>query len=150
MSRAVSATGSERTRCTSIHRWDALGLPKAKLEGRKVRVGKRLMKNVGRASEKGETQGFMKIVVDADTDAILGAAILGVGGDEAIPRCFGRHGCQGAVHNPSACRANPSDGFRVDSDHARRTSALGECQRRVDSSHFLLVRGGRRARGQID
>ncbi len=56
----------------------------ARRAGRKVRVGKRLMKNVGRAIEKGETQGFMKIVVDADTDAILGAAILGVGGDEAI------------------------------------------------------------------
>ena len=36
------------------------------------------------AREKGETAGFMKMVVDADTDAVLGAAILGVGGDEAI------------------------------------------------------------------
>jgi pyruvate/2-oxoglutarate dehydrogenase complex dihydrolipoamide dehydrogenase (E3) component len=39
---------------------------------------------VGRAVEKGETSGLMKIVVDADTQAILGAAILGVGGDEAV------------------------------------------------------------------
>jgi pyruvate/2-oxoglutarate dehydrogenase complex dihydrolipoamide dehydrogenase (E3) component len=52
--------------------------------GRKALVGKRPMTKVGRAVEKGETQGFMKIVVDADTDQILGAAILGVGGDEAI------------------------------------------------------------------
>jgi pyruvate/2-oxoglutarate dehydrogenase complex dihydrolipoamide dehydrogenase (E3) component len=52
--------------------------------GHKVRVGKRPMTRVGRAVEKGETQGFMKVVVDADSDAILGAAILGVGGDEAI------------------------------------------------------------------
>ena len=49
-----------------------------------VRVGKRPMTRVGRAVEKGETQGFIKVVVDGDTDKILGAAILGVGGDEAI------------------------------------------------------------------
>ena len=42
------------------------------------------MTRVGRAIEKGETQGFMKILVDAETKAILGAAILGTGGDEAI------------------------------------------------------------------
>jgi len=52
--------------------------------GRKTLVGKRPMTRVGRAVEKGETQGFMKITVDADTRQILGAAILGVGGDEAI------------------------------------------------------------------
>ena len=56
----------------------------ARAAGRKIRVGKRLMTRVGRAVEKGETQGFMKVVVDAETDAILGGAILGVGGDEAI------------------------------------------------------------------
>jgi len=42
------------------------------------------MSHVSRAIEKGETQGFMKIVVDAETRKILGAAILGTGGDEAI------------------------------------------------------------------
>jgi len=52
--------------------------------GRKALIGKRPMTRVGRAVEKGETQGFMKVVVDADTDQILGAAIFGVGGDEAI------------------------------------------------------------------
>ena len=52
--------------------------------GRRALVGKRPMTRVGRAVEKGETQGFMKIVVDADTEEILGAAILGVGGDEVI------------------------------------------------------------------
>jgi pyruvate/2-oxoglutarate dehydrogenase complex dihydrolipoamide dehydrogenase (E3) component len=52
--------------------------------GRKALVGMRPMERVGRAVEKGETQGFMKIVVDAETKEILGAAILGVGGDEAI------------------------------------------------------------------
>jgi pyruvate/2-oxoglutarate dehydrogenase complex dihydrolipoamide dehydrogenase (E3) component len=52
--------------------------------GRKALVGKRPMTRVGRAVEKGETQGFMKVVVDAETKEILGAAILGVGGDEVV------------------------------------------------------------------
>jgi len=56
----------------------------ARAAGHKVHVGKRPMSRVGRAVEKGETQGFMKVVVDAETNAILGAAILGVEGDEAI------------------------------------------------------------------
>ena len=42
------------------------------------------MEDVGRAFEKGETQGFMKILVDEETKQILGASILGVGGDEVI------------------------------------------------------------------
>jgi pyruvate/2-oxoglutarate dehydrogenase complex dihydrolipoamide dehydrogenase (E3) component len=52
--------------------------------GRKALVGFRPMTRVGRAVEKGETQGFMKVVVDAETEQILGAAILGVGGDEVV------------------------------------------------------------------
>ncbi len=52
--------------------------------GRKALVGKRPMTRVGRAVEKGETQGFMKVVVDAETKEILGTAILGVGGDEVV------------------------------------------------------------------
>ncbi|MDN0084502.1 FAD-containing oxidoreductase [Crenobacter sp. SG2305] len=52
--------------------------------GRPALIGKRLMTRVGRAVEKGETQGFMKITVDAQTKEILGAAILGTGGDEAV------------------------------------------------------------------
>jgi pyruvate/2-oxoglutarate dehydrogenase complex dihydrolipoamide dehydrogenase (E3) component len=42
------------------------------------------MENVSRAYEKGETFGLMKIVVDAQTKEILGAAILGTGGDEVV------------------------------------------------------------------
>ena len=52
--------------------------------GRKALLGKRPMANIGRAIEKSETQGFMKILVDAESKEILGAAILGVGGDEVI------------------------------------------------------------------
>jgi len=56
----------------------------ARAKGHRVRIGVRPMTRVGRAVEKGETRGFIKVVVDRDSDAILGAAILGVGGDEAI------------------------------------------------------------------
>jgi pyruvate/2-oxoglutarate dehydrogenase complex dihydrolipoamide dehydrogenase (E3) component len=52
--------------------------------GRRALIATRLMTRVGRAVEKGETRGFMKILVDADTREILGASILGTGGDEAI------------------------------------------------------------------
>lgn len=52
--------------------------------GQPALMATRPMTRVGRAVEKGETQGFMKILVDAQTKKILGAAILGVGGDEAI------------------------------------------------------------------
>ena len=62
------------------------GLTEAEVRksGKRALVGVRPMTRVGRAIEKGETQGFMKILVDADTKQILGAAILGTGGDEVI------------------------------------------------------------------
>jgi pyruvate/2-oxoglutarate dehydrogenase complex dihydrolipoamide dehydrogenase (E3) component len=56
----------------------------ASRSGRRVLVGKRPMTRIGRAVEKGETQGFMKVLVDADSKEILGAAILGVEGDEVV------------------------------------------------------------------
>lgn len=56
----------------------------AKVSGRKALVGRMMMSRVGRARERGETQGFMKILVDAQTKLILGAALLGIEGDEAI------------------------------------------------------------------
>ena len=52
--------------------------------GRKALIGTRPMTKVNRAVEKGETHGFMKVLVDAETKQILGASILGTGGDEAI------------------------------------------------------------------
>ena len=52
--------------------------------GRKALITKRPMSRVSRAVEKGETQGFMKVLVDAESKQILGAAILGIGGDEII------------------------------------------------------------------
>jgi pyruvate/2-oxoglutarate dehydrogenase complex dihydrolipoamide dehydrogenase (E3) component len=56
----------------------------ARASGRPLLVGRRPMTRVGRAIEKGETQGFMMAIADAETKQILGAAILGPGGDEAI------------------------------------------------------------------
>jgi pyruvate/2-oxoglutarate dehydrogenase complex dihydrolipoamide dehydrogenase (E3) component len=56
----------------------------ARATGRPLLTAKRPMARVSRAVEKGETQGFMKAVVDGETRKVLGAAILGTGGDEAI------------------------------------------------------------------
>eukprot|EP00913_Durusdinium_trenchii_P010552 g9896.t1 len=61
-----------------------MGEAEARNAGFSVIVGKRPMTAVGRAVEKGETKGFMKIVADAGSRKILGAALLGTGGDEAI------------------------------------------------------------------
>ena len=63
-----------------------VGMTQAQAEksGRKLLVATRPMSRVGRAVEKSETKGFMKVIADAETDKILGAAILGTGGDEAI------------------------------------------------------------------
>jgi pyruvate/2-oxoglutarate dehydrogenase complex dihydrolipoamide dehydrogenase (E3) component len=56
----------------------------ARETGRKILIGRRSMTRVGRAIEKGEPLGFMKVLVDAETSELLGAAILGTGGDEAV------------------------------------------------------------------
>lgn len=52
--------------------------------GKTALIGKRDMSRVGRAREFGDTRGFMKILVDANTQEILGAALLGMSGDEAV------------------------------------------------------------------
>ena len=56
----------------------------ARASGRKVLAATMMMSRVGRARERGETQGFMKVWVDAQTRLILGAALLGIEADEAI------------------------------------------------------------------
>ena len=63
-----------------------IGLTEADVRksGNPALIGTRPMTKVGRAVEKGETMGFMKVLVDAESKKILGAAILGTGGDEAI------------------------------------------------------------------
>ncbi|MFT6583048.1 MAG: pyruvate/2-oxoglutarate dehydrogenase complex dihydrolipoamide dehydrogenase (E3) component [Alphaproteobacteria bacterium] len=52
--------------------------------GRKALIGTMLMARVGRAKERSETQGFMKVLIDAEDKTILGASILGIGGDEIV------------------------------------------------------------------
>jgi pyruvate/2-oxoglutarate dehydrogenase complex dihydrolipoamide dehydrogenase (E3) component len=56
----------------------------ARRGGSNILIGKRPMSRVARAVEKGETQGFMKLVVERDSKRLLGAAVLGVGGDEVV------------------------------------------------------------------
>ncbi|WP_059413496.1 FAD-containing oxidoreductase [Cupriavidus basilensis] len=86
---AAPRTVGERIACYALYTDPPLGRAgmteqQARASGRRVLVGMRPMTRVARAVEKGETQGFMKILVDADSREILGAAVLGVGGDEVI------------------------------------------------------------------
>lgn len=59
-------------------------LTQAKKSGKKLLFAQMPMSQIARAKEKGETQGKMEVIVDADTEQILGAAVLGTGGDEII------------------------------------------------------------------
>ncbi len=56
----------------------------ARKSGKRVLIGRMRMQRVGRAREAGETQGFMKVLVDADSKELLGAAVLGMNGDEVV------------------------------------------------------------------
>lgn len=80
---------SDRIPCYALYIDPPLGRvglteTQARESGRQIRVGNRPMTRVARAVEKGESKGFMKVVVDSSSKEILGAAILGVGGDEAV------------------------------------------------------------------
>jgi pyruvate/2-oxoglutarate dehydrogenase complex dihydrolipoamide dehydrogenase (E3) component len=61
----------------------------ARATGKRLLAGKLEMSSVGRARERSETLGFMKMVVDADSERILGAAILGIEGDEVVQSILG-------------------------------------------------------------
>ena len=56
----------------------------ARRDGRKLKIGTIAMGIVARAIERDETAGLMKLVVDAQTDRVLGAAILGLAGGELV------------------------------------------------------------------
>lgn len=83
--RDASATVSPFTRCSSTPR-SVIGITEteARASGRKVLRAKIRMQLVGRAREAGETQGFMKVLVDAETLLLLCAALLGLNGDEVV------------------------------------------------------------------
>ncbi|MEO1037862.1 MAG: FAD-containing oxidoreductase [Pseudomonadota bacterium] len=61
-----------------------LTLAEARAEGRELLVGEMPMSRVGRARERGETDGFMRVLVDAGSQRFVGASILGIGGDEVV------------------------------------------------------------------
>jgi len=80
---------SDRINCYALYIDPPLGRVgmsevEARATGRPLLVGTRPMTRVGRAVEKGETLGFMKVLVDAETKRVLGAAILGLNGDEVV------------------------------------------------------------------
>ena len=80
---------SDRIPCYALYTDPPLGRAgmtetEARKSGRPLLIGKRPMTRVARAVEKGEQQGFMKVVIDKETKKILGAAILGTGGDEVV------------------------------------------------------------------
>lgn len=80
---------SDRTPCYALFIDPALGRvgmteTEALASGKRVLRAKMPMQRVGRAREAGETQGFMKVLVDGDTQRIMGAAILGMNGDEVV------------------------------------------------------------------
>lgn len=80
---------SDRIPCYALFIDPALGRvgmneAEAVASGKRLLRAKMPMQRVGRAREAGETQGFMKVIVDADTQQILGAALLGLNGDEVV------------------------------------------------------------------
>jgi len=80
---------SERISCYALFIDPPLGRvgmneAEARKSGKRVLAGKLPMTRVGRAREAGETQGFMKVLVDAESQRLLGAAILGLNGDEIV------------------------------------------------------------------
>ena len=86
---AAGRTVTDRLPCYALFTDPPLGRigmseAEVRAAGHDILIGRRPMSRVNRAVEKGETTGFIKVVVDAATRRILGAAILGVEGDEAI------------------------------------------------------------------
>ena len=80
---------SDRTACYALYIDPPLGRvgmteAEVRRSGRKALIGTRPMSRVARAIEKGDTRGFIKILVDAETKAFLGASVLGIGGDEVV------------------------------------------------------------------
>ena len=75
--------------------------------GKKALVGSMPMSRIGRAKERSETQGLMKVLIDADNEQILGASILGIGGDEIIHNTY--HVIKNAVHvHPTVAELIPT------------------------------------------
>ena len=92
--------------------------------GKPALIATLAMEDVSRAFERGETKGFMKVLVDRDSKQILGASLLGLAGDEVIHCILDVYVCQGALQRDTTRRTHPSHGVGVHSDHARRPQAV--------------------------
>jgi pyruvate/2-oxoglutarate dehydrogenase complex dihydrolipoamide dehydrogenase (E3) component len=80
---------SDRLPCYALYTDPPLGRAgmteaEVKKSGRRALIGRLPMSSVKRAVERGESHGFMKVIVAEDSSEILGAALLGVNGDEAV------------------------------------------------------------------
>ena len=75
----------------------------------------------------------MKVVADAETRKILGAAILGTGGDEAIHGVIDIMNADATLRRPALGGAHPSDGLRAHSQRCSSTSSLRDRKRSADS-----------------
>src|SRR5574337_732902 len=73
-----------RTSAEGVYALGGMNEAEARASGKRVLAGRMPMARVGRAREAGETQGFMKVLVDADTKLLLGASLLGLNADEVV------------------------------------------------------------------
>jgi len=85
----------------------------AREQKRKIRVAKMPMTYVARALEVAETRGFMKAVVDAETNQILGAAVLGIEGGEIMDSVAAGHDGEVALHRLARSRICASHFGRI-------------------------------------
>jgi pyruvate/2-oxoglutarate dehydrogenase complex dihydrolipoamide dehydrogenase (E3) component len=92
--------------------------------GRHALVAKYPMERVSRAVEKGETQGFIKVAVDAETKQTLGAAVLGTGGDEVIHILLDVMYARAPYTTIQRAMHNPSDGCRIFAHRTVPASAI--------------------------
>jgi pyruvate/2-oxoglutarate dehydrogenase complex dihydrolipoamide dehydrogenase (E3) component len=97
----------------------------ARATGRPALKGFLPMARVGCARERGETRGFLKVLIDRESKLILGAALLCVEGRRDRALTARRHGREGAVHGRPAQRTHPPDGQQADPDHAWQFGAAG-------------------------
>ncbi len=102
-----------------------IGMTRAQVlqTGRAALIGTMPMTRVGRARERGETQGFMEVIVDAESQHILGAALLCIEGDEVVHSLLDVMAAGASVDVIRRTRAHSSDGERIDPDAACRLAA---------------------------
>ncbi|MFP6836925.1 MAG: hypothetical protein VB948_12560 [Pseudomonadales bacterium] len=108
--------------------------------GKPALIGTRPMTRVGRAREFGDTRGFMKVLVDAETAEILDAAILGMNGDEAVHSLLDIHVRPKAVYGNLTIGTHSPDHVGVDSNRITESSPVELTYHRRDRRHVKLAR----------